>query len=74
MYLLYQKLGISAIVGATACMLTMIPLQFLIGKTMSKNAKHLSVSTFNVITVVYKNFLSYFFFAIKVLLLLLIAF
>lgn len=44
MYLLYRKLGISAIIGATVCVATMIPLQFLIGKTMSQNAKQSSVS------------------------------
>lgn len=45
MYLLYKILGISAIIGAAVCVLTMIPLQFLIGKTMSINAKSASVST-----------------------------
>lgn len=44
MYLLYQILGISAIIGATFCVLTMLPLQFIIGKAMSKNAKKASVS------------------------------
>lgn len=44
MYLLYQILGISAIIGATVCVLTMIPLQFIIGRTMSRNGKSASVS------------------------------
>ncbi|XP_055301236.1 ATP-binding cassette sub-family C member Sur isoform X3 [Sitodiplosis mosellana] len=39
MYLLYQMLGISAIIGSTVCIATMIPLQFFIGKKMSNNAK-----------------------------------
>ncbi|XP_031636078.1 ATP-binding cassette sub-family C member Sur-like [Contarinia nasturtii] len=39
MYLLYQMLGISAIIGSTVCIVTMIPLQFFIGKKMSNNAK-----------------------------------
>lgn len=44
MYLLYQKLGISAIIGAACCILTMTPLQFLIGKKMSTNSKAITVS------------------------------
>ncbi|XP_055381997.1 ATP-binding cassette sub-family C member Sur isoform X2 [Condylostylus longicornis] len=39
MYLLYLKLGISAIIGSFVCILTMTPLQFLIGKAMSKNSE-----------------------------------
>ncbi|XP_037957308.1 ATP-binding cassette sub-family C member Sur isoform X2 [Teleopsis dalmanni] len=38
MYLLYVKLGISAVIGSFVCILTMTPLQFLIGKAMSTNA------------------------------------
>ncbi|XP_050319801.1 LOW QUALITY PROTEIN: ATP-binding cassette sub-family C member Sur [Bactrocera neohumeralis] len=37
MYLLYLKLGISAIIGSFVCILTMTPLQFLIGRAMSIN-------------------------------------
>ncbi|XP_054082882.1 ATP-binding cassette sub-family C member Sur [Zeugodacus cucurbitae] len=37
MYLLYLKLGISAIIGSFVCILTMTPLQFLIGRAMSFN-------------------------------------
>lgn len=37
-------LGISAIIGSTVCIVTMIPLQFLIGKKMSSNAKLTAVS------------------------------
>lgn len=44
MYFLYQMLGISAIIGSTVCIVTMIPLQFLIGKKMSSNAKLTAVS------------------------------
>lgn len=44
MYFLYQMLGISAIIGSTVCIVTMIPLQFLIGKKMSGNAKLTAVS------------------------------
>ncbi|PSN38190.1 hypothetical protein C0J52_15039, partial [Blattella germanica] len=39
MYLLYLKLGVSSIIGASFCILTMTPLQFLIGKKMSTNSK-----------------------------------
>ncbi|XP_019895246.1 ATP-binding cassette sub-family C member Sur isoform X2 [Musca domestica] len=39
MYLLYLKLGISAVIGSFVCILTMTPLQFLIGKAMSQNAE-----------------------------------
>nr|CAD7596639.1 unnamed protein product [Timema genevievae] len=39
MYFLYLKLGWSAIIGAAFCILTMTPLQFLIGKKMSSNSK-----------------------------------
>ncbi|XP_033235783.1 ATP-binding cassette sub-family C member Sur isoform X6 [Drosophila pseudoobscura] len=38
-YLLYLKLGISAVVGAIVCILIMTPLQFLIGNAMSKNSE-----------------------------------
>lgn len=44
MYLLYRLLGISAIIGSTVCILIMVPLQFLIGKKMSDNAKITAVS------------------------------
>jgi hypothetical protein len=44
MYLLYQKLGVSALIGAACCILTMTPLQFLIGKKMSANSKAITVS------------------------------
>ncbi|XP_051858147.1 ATP-binding cassette sub-family C member Sur isoform X1 [Drosophila albomicans] len=37
-YLLYLKLGISAVIGAIVCIVIMTPLQFLIGNAMSKNA------------------------------------
>lgn len=39
MYFLYQQLGVSAIYGSLICIVTMTPLQFLIGKMMSNNAK-----------------------------------
>uniref|UniRef100_A0A1B6CN95 Uncharacterized protein n=1 Tax=Clastoptera arizonana TaxID=38151 RepID=A0A1B6CN95_9HEMI len=42
MYLLYCKLGISAIIGATCCIIILTPLQFLIGKNMSTNSKAIS--------------------------------
>ncbi|CAB0021113.1 unnamed protein product, partial [Nesidiocoris tenuis] len=45
MYLLYRKLGVSAIVGATCCIAIVTPLQFYIGKKMSNNSKAISVST-----------------------------
>ena len=44
MYLLYRKLGISAIIGASCCIAFMTPLQFWIGKKMSDNSKLTSVS------------------------------
>lgn len=47
MYLLYRLLGISAIIGSTVCILIMVPLQFLIGKKMSDNAKITAVSVFH---------------------------
>ncbi|KAH8377825.1 hypothetical protein KR093_007269 [Drosophila rubida] len=37
-YLLYLKLGVSAVAGAIVCIVIMTPLQFLIGNAMSKNA------------------------------------
>ncbi|KAG8334859.1 hypothetical protein J6590_081006 [Homalodisca vitripennis] len=42
MYLLYCKLGVSALIGAACCILLLTPLQFLIGKQMSSNSKHIS--------------------------------
>ncbi|TMW53931.1 hypothetical protein DOY81_000988 [Sarcophaga bullata] len=47
MYLLYLKLGISAVIGSFVCILTMTPLQFLIGKAMSKNAEIVAKFTDN---------------------------
>ncbi|XP_055589731.1 ATP-binding cassette sub-family C member Sur isoform X2 [Uranotaenia lowii] len=45
MYLLYRLLGVSSVIGSIVCVLTMTPLQFVIGKMMSKNAKHTSKCT-----------------------------
>ncbi|XP_037885915.1 ATP-binding cassette sub-family C member Sur isoform X2 [Glossina fuscipes] len=45
MYLLYLKLGISALIGSFACILTITPLQFLIGKAMSKNMEIMAKCT-----------------------------
>ncbi|XP_075219902.1 sulfonylurea receptor isoform X2 [Lycorma delicatula] len=42
MYLLYWKLGISAVIGATTCIALVIPLQFIVGKKMSTNTKAIS--------------------------------
>lgn len=39
MYLLYCKLGLSAVIGALFCIIFMTPLQFIIGKKMSNNSK-----------------------------------
>ncbi|XP_065358147.1 ATP-binding cassette sub-family C member Sur [Calliphora vicina] len=47
MYLLYLKLGISAVIGSFVCILTMTPLQFLIGKAMSKNTEVMAKFTDN---------------------------
>ncbi|KAM7354688.1 sulfonylurea receptor [Cochliomyia hominivorax] len=47
MYLLYLKLGISAVIGSFVCILTMTPLQFLIGKAMSQNAEVMAKFTDN---------------------------
>lgn len=44
MFCLYRLLGISAIIGSAVCIVTMIPLQFLIGKKMSENANNTAVS------------------------------
>lgn len=41
-YLLYLKLGWSAIIGSACCIVIMIPLQFFIGKKMSSNSKEIS--------------------------------
>lgn len=43
MYLLYQQLGISALIGALVCVIVMVPLQFVIGKAMGSNSKIISV-------------------------------
>ncbi|XP_055635948.1 ATP-binding cassette sub-family C member Sur isoform X2 [Toxorhynchites rutilus septentrionalis] len=45
MYLLYQLLGVSAVIGSVVCIVTMTPLQFLIGKMMSENSKKASECT-----------------------------
>lgn len=43
MYLLYQQLGISALIGALVCIIVMVPLQFVIGSAMARNSKIISV-------------------------------
>lgn len=45
MYLLYTKLGISAIIGTVASFLLITPLQFYIGKKISDNSKDTSKCT-----------------------------
>ncbi|XP_053691966.1 ATP-binding cassette sub-family C member Sur [Sabethes cyaneus] len=45
MYLLYQLLGISTVIGSVVCIVTMTPLQFIIGKMMSANSKKASECT-----------------------------
>ncbi|KAF6206403.1 hypothetical protein GE061_017636 [Apolygus lucorum] len=42
LYLLYYKLGVSAVIGASCCILVVTPLQFYIGKKMSNNSKVIS--------------------------------
>ncbi|XP_062546541.1 ATP-binding cassette sub-family C member Sur [Armigeres subalbatus] len=39
MFLLYRLLGVSTIIGSFVCIVTMTPLQFMIGKYMSANSK-----------------------------------
>lgn len=43
MYLLYLKLGVSAVIGASLTIITLTPLQLYIGKNMSRNASMCSV-------------------------------
>ncbi|XP_021701403.1 ATP-binding cassette sub-family C member Sur [Aedes aegypti] len=45
MYLLYRLLGVSTIIGSFVCIITMTPLQFVIGKYMSANSKKTSECT-----------------------------
>ncbi|XP_058815986.1 ATP-binding cassette sub-family C member Sur [Topomyia yanbarensis] len=45
MYLLYQLLGISTVIGSIVCIVTMTPMQFIIGKMMSANSKKASECT-----------------------------
>ncbi|XP_072943840.1 ATP-binding cassette sub-family C member Sur [Epargyreus clarus] len=45
LYLLYNKLGISAIIGTIASILIITPLQFFIGKKLSDNSKHIAKCT-----------------------------
>nr|XP_029714518.1 ATP-binding cassette sub-family C member Sur-like [Aedes albopictus] len=45
MYLLYRLLGVSTIIGSFVCIVTMTPLQFVIGKFMSANSKKTSECT-----------------------------
>ncbi len=49
MYLLYQQLGISALIGALVCIIVMLPLQFVIGSAMASNSKIISVCVFHLI-------------------------
>lgn len=45
LYLLYTKLGVSAIIGTTASVLIITPLQFFIGKKISDNSKDIAKCT-----------------------------
>ncbi|XP_068629390.1 ATP-binding cassette sub-family C member 9 [Battus philenor] len=45
LYLLYTKLGISAIIGTAVSVIIITPLQFYIGKKLSDNAKEISKCT-----------------------------
>ncbi|CAH2074102.1 unnamed protein product, partial [Iphiclides podalirius] len=45
LYLLYTKLGISAIIGTAASVILITPLQFYIGKKLSDNSKDISKCT-----------------------------
>ncbi|PZC84367.1 hypothetical protein B5X24_HaOG200320 [Helicoverpa armigera] len=45
LYLLYTKLGVSAIIGTAASVLVITPLQFYIGKKLSDNSKDISKCT-----------------------------
>ncbi|XP_061511303.1 ATP-binding cassette sub-family C member Sur isoform X2 [Anopheles gambiae] len=45
MYLLYRQLGISTVIGSVVCIVTMTPLQLLIGKLMAANSKKVSECT-----------------------------
>ncbi|XP_017788164.1 PREDICTED: ATP-binding cassette sub-family C member Sur [Habropoda laboriosa] len=44
-FLLYTKLGVSAIIGALWCILIITPLQLMLGKKMSENSKSISKSS-----------------------------
>ncbi|XP_017767068.1 PREDICTED: ATP-binding cassette sub-family C member Sur [Eufriesea mexicana] len=44
-FLLYTKLGISAIIGAFCCILIVTPLQLILGKKMSENSKLVAKSS-----------------------------
>lgn len=55
MYLLYRKLGVSAIVGATCCIAIVTPLQFYIGKKMSNNSKAISVIVYSILSRSHEN-------------------
>uniref|UniRef100_A0A1A9WKE0 Uncharacterized protein n=1 Tax=Glossina brevipalpis TaxID=37001 RepID=A0A1A9WKE0_9MUSC len=57
MYLLYLKLGISALIGSFVCILTITPLQFLIGKAMSKNMEIMAKYTDQRLKKLYDTFL-----------------
>lgn len=50
LYLLYIKLGISAVIGCAASILFVTPLQFYIGKKISDNSKAISKTSDNRIT------------------------
>lgn len=45
LYLLYTKLGVSAIIGTAASVLVITPLQFYIGKKLSDNSKDIAKCT-----------------------------
>lgn len=43
-YCLYLKLGVSSLIGSAVTIIVMLPLQFFVGRAMSRNSEHGAVS------------------------------
>jgi hypothetical protein len=47
-YCLYLKLGVSSLIGSAVTIIVMLPLQFFVGREMSRNSEHGAVSLTNI--------------------------
>lgn len=54
-YCLYLKLGVSSLIGSLVTIIVMLPLQFIVGREMSRNSEHGAVSKALIIITFYNK-------------------